>query len=459
MITKRTIYGARAAFASALCIAALAAPVSAESIRSALAAAYENSNLLEQNRALLRSEDENVAVALSALRPQINGTSTITQSDQASNLPGGDLTSTISIGLDLLIFDAGSTRLGVEAAKETVLAVRAQLVALEQQVLFDAVQAYLNVLRDQRVVDLRQNNVRLITQELRAAQDRFEVGEVTRTDVSQAEARLAESRGELAAAQGDLEISRELYRVTVGRRPGVLEPGRFIYPLPNSESSAIAVGQRENPNIDQAQREIRANELNAARAEANIRPRITLQAQAGHSERIDNNSSIGLTMNVPIYQGGQLRALVRRANAVVHASRANLNQQVLLVQQGISDAWTNLVVSRAQVVSSQQQIRAAEVAFEGVREEATLGARTTLDVLDAEQDLQDARTNLVVAETTVFIAGYQLLASMGVLTVDDLDLAVERYDPSEYYNAVKNAPVPVSPQGRNLNRILKRYDN
>lgn len=431
--------------------------VTAENLTSALVSAYENSNLLDQSRALLRAEDEGVATALSALRPQISASSSVTQSDGATNSGGGTLSSAISLGLELLLYDSGSTALAVEAAKETVLATRAVLVNQEQQVLFNAVQAYISVLRDARVAMLRESNLRLITQELRAAEDRFEVGEVTRTDVAQAEARLAQARGDLAAAQGNLAISRELYRANVGRAPGALQAISRLPNLPRSADSARALGEQNSPSIDQAQHEIRAQELNVERAKAALRPRISLSASAGHDSSRDNNSSIGLNMSVPIYQGGQLNALIRRARAALDASRSNLNQQVRLVRQNVSDSWSRLAVANAQIQASDRQIRAAEVAFNGVREEARLGARTTLDVLDAEQDLFDARTNRVVAETEVYTAAYSLLSAMGLLTAEKLNLPVKRYDPSEYYNAVRTAPSATSAEGKKLDRILKRY--
>jgi outer membrane protein len=452
---RRALRGAVAA--TALVMAAGTA--SAESLRDALVAAYNNSNLLEQNRALLRASDEDVAVALSALRPQLNGVASITSSDQGSFVSGPqDIISSVQLQLDLLLWDGGATRLGVEAAKETVLAARAQLVGLEQNVFFNAINAYLSVQRDARTVTLQENNLRLITQELRAARDRFEVGEVTRTDVAQAEARLAGVRGELAEAQGNLAISRELYLVTVGRRPGQLQPVGALPEMPTTLDRARAIAERNQPAIRQAQHEIKVGELNAARARAEIKPRLSLNASAGHNSNIDNNSSIGLQMTVPIYQGGQLKALERRALAQVHASRANLNQTVLEARQQVSDSWSQLAVTKAQLQASDRQIRAAEIAFNGVREEAKLGARTTLDVLDAEQALLDARTNRVVFETEVFSAAYQLMASMGLLTVDGLGLPIKQYDPSEYYNAVKSAPVRRTKQGAKLDRILKRYE-
>ncbi|WP_281856090.1 TolC family outer membrane protein [Litoreibacter halocynthiae] len=433
------------------------APVqlSAETLASALTSAYDNSNLLEQSRALLRAEDEDVAIALSALLPSINARSTITLSDPS---PARDnLSSTVALTLELLLWDAGRTQLAVESAKETVLAVRAELVQQEQAVLLDAVNAYVQVLRDQRVAQLRDSNLRLITQELRAARDRFEVGEVTRTDVAQAEARLAQARGSLVEAQGNLQITRELYKVAVGRAPVGLKGISRLPKLPASANAAKATAKRVSPLIDQVQHQIKANELNYAAAKAGTRPRITFNSALSHSSVTNNSSSIGLEMNVPIYQGGQLSALVRKSLAAVHGAKAALNQTAIVLEQNVANAWSRLAVANAQVTSSDRQIRAAQIAFDGVREEAKLGARTTLDVLDAEQVLSDARTTRVVSETQVYSAAYGLLAAMGLLTADNLKLKVQRYDPSEYYNAVKNAPVPSSKAGKKLDRILNRY--
>lgn len=430
---------------------------SAHSLTQALVDAYNRSNLLEQERALLRSSDEDVAVAVSRLRPQISADATVQRSYSEEGANTQTLAETISITATMLLADFGRSQFAIEAAKETVLAGRAGLTRTEQSVLLDAVRAYVEVLRSMRLVSLRENNLRLITQELRAARDRFEVGEVTRTDVAQAEARLAQARGELANAQGDLDIAKELYRANTGVAPGPLKPITRLPSVPSSREAAVSMGLKMNPSVIQAQHTISANEFNVAAAKAAMRPQLTAQASAGHSSTIGNNSSIGLQLNVPIYQGGQLRALERRAKAVLQASRSNLHQVVRQTRQNVADAWSRLAVAQAQVRAADRQIRAAQVAFEGVREEAKLGSRTTLDVLNAEQALLDARTDRVVFQTQAYEAVYTLLAQMGMLTVSELNLPVKRYDPSEYFNAAKRAPVPVTKQGRQLNRILDRY--
>ena len=438
-------------------VALTSMPAASHSITQVLIDAYNNSNLLEQNRALLRASDEDVAVAVSALRPQIAAQARVVHSDPTPN--SDSLFQTIDLTASLLLYDFGRSQFGVEAAKETVLAGRANLDNIEQQVLFTAVQAYVAVVRDTRVVGLRESNLRLITQELRAARDRFDVGEVTRTDVAQAEARLAQARGSLAEAKGNLLISKAAYEAATGKSHGTLDGIRKLPSLPKNVDAARAIGVRNSPLIRQAQHQISANEFSAAAANAAKRPTLSANASIGHSTTNNNNSSVGLTLNVPIYQGGQLSALHRRALAAVHASRAALNQNVLNVRQNVSNSWSQLAVANAQVQASARQVRAAQVAFDGVREEAKLGSRTTLDVLNAEQALLDARTNSVVFQTQVYEAAYGLLASMGRLTAEHLNLPVQRYDPSEYFNAVKSAPVPKTKQGKKLQRILKRYGN
>ncbi|MFW5881968.1 MAG: TolC family outer membrane protein, partial [Roseicyclus sp.] len=357
----------------------------------------------------------------------------------------------------------GSRRLSLEAARETVLAARAGLVSVEQQVLLDAVTAYLNVWRDLRVVNVRESNVRVVTQQLRAARDRFEVGEDTRTDVAQAEARLAEARSALAAARGQLEISRELFALAIGRRPGTLSGPGALPGLPRSQEEAAALARQNTPSIRQLQHEVRAAELAVQGARAAYRPTITLEGQLSDTFEApnplaeDENASIGLTLRQPLYTGGRLSSLERQALAQTAAVRASLNQQTLVNLQIMGNAWAQLRIANAQIQAAEQRISAAELAFEGVREEAALGARTTLDVLDAEQAVLDARISRIEAQSNLYLAAYQILAAAGLLTVEHLDLHVPGYDPAVYYDLVDEAPVRVpSVQGQRLDSVMER---
>lgn len=427
----------------------------AQTLADTLVTAYEHSNLLEQNRALLRAADEDVAVAISALRPVINFIAGTNYVGARLGTTIDDLTASLGISADLLIYDFGRTRFGVDSAKETVLATREALVELEQRVLLTGVTAFMNVRSAVEFVDIGEGNVRLLNEELRAARDRFEVGEVTRTDVAIAEARLASARSDLEAARGDLVSAREDYKAATGRFPGTLSTANVMPALPKTLAEAKSVGTRDHPSVKQAQHQVTAAELNAERAKAATRGRVTANAQASGDEQFLNEStSIGLTYTKPIYQGGQLSALYRQALARASSSRAILLQSVRIVEQDVGRAWSDLEVAQARIISNRQQIEAARVAFEGAREEAKLGARTTLDVLNLEQDLLKAQGDLIASINSQNVAAYTVLSAMGLLTVEHLNLGIPTYDPAAYYNAVHNAPA-TSVQGKRLDRVLQ----
>jgi outer membrane protein len=434
-------------------------PVRAETLADALIAAYRNSNLLEQNQAILRAADEDVAQAVASLRPVVafiaDGQYGYSQTllDSGISVSNDGLFGNYSVTAQMTLFDFGRTQLAIEAAKEIVLATREALIAIEQQVLLAAVSAFVDVRLQQEIVSLRENNVRVITEQLRAAQDRFDVGEVTRTDVAQAEARLAEARANLVVAQGDLAIARENYRAATGNYPGVLSappaPPRTAATLDAARSVAL----RTHPLIRQAQREVQAAELNVARARANMKPTIAAQAQLSVDHDNLQENGVGINFNQTIYSGGALSSALRQAMANRDASFAGLKQRGVEVAEAVGIVWSNLDVADASIAATEQQISAAQIAFDGVREEASLGARTTLDVLDAEQDLLDARASRLSAVAQRYIGIYQLLASMGLLTVDHLALGIPTYDPAAYYNAVRRAPTSI--QGKKLDRILR----
>ena len=450
-------------------VTGLGAPVAlADTLADALVGAYRNSGLLDQNRALLRAADEDVAIAASVLRPIISWSGDVTRQfgNSTSSATGGvarDAGSTsASLGLEatLQLFDGGADAARIEASKETVLATRASLLGIEQNVLLRAAVAYFNVGRQQEFVALRQNNLRLLQQELRASEDRFEVGEVTRTDVALAEAAVAQARSNLAAAERDLVQAQAEYANATGRKPGRLSAVPRLPQTTTDIESAQGVAVRSHPEMEQARRQVAANELLITAAVASKRPTVSLRGTLGLQENLGNSNSsetgtIGVNVSGPIYRGGELSATERRAMAVRDAARGNLHTVRNNVQQDVVDAISNLVAARASLAASERQIRAARVAFQGVREEATLGARTTLDVLDAEQDLLDAETNRISARADQYIAAYQVLESMGLLTAQRLGLPVQIYDPAAYYNLVKSAPTKRSRQGQQLDKVLR----
>lgn len=438
---------------AAISLVVSTAAAKAETLADALTHAYEHSGLLEQNRALLRAADEDVAIAVAATMPIINWSATA--SSQSPRTPGSSLIeATAQISGELTLYDGGTNQLAIEAQKETVLGTRQSLINVEQQVLLRAVQAYMNVRRESEFVALRQSNVRLITEEFRAAQDRFDVGEVTRTDVSLAEARLAAARSLLASAQGNLARSVEEFRVAVGRAPSNPRPASPA-PVSRGLTEAKAFAVRNHPSMREAQHAVTAAELNIKRAETNYSPTVTLRGQVGIDGDFNDGRSVSVTASQPIYQGGRLSAQVRQFMARRDVARAGLHITRHNIEQEVGNAFSFLEVARASRSASDEQVRAATVAFRGVREEATLGARTTLDVLNAEQELLDARANTIAAQADEVTASYALLAAMGLLTADHLRLPVQQYDPSAYYNLVKEAPTITSEQGQALDRVLR----
>ena len=434
---------------------AFAAPMAqAQSLSDALASAYNTSGLLDQNRALLRAADEGVAQSVAATLPVINWSASATKTLVTGPVRVTDNAVNARISASLTLYDGGENRLAIEAQKELVLATRQTLRRVEQDILLRAVQAYANVLSAKEFVQLRDNNVRLITQEFRAAQDRFEVGEVTRTDVALAEARLASARSLLAAAQGDLAVASEEFNAAAGIRPTSTRP---ISPAPVSRSleEAQEFAVRNHPSILEAQHSVAAAELNIRRAEAASIPNVTLDSFLATDQDSNETAQIGINIGGPLYTGGAISSQVRQARANRDATRAGLLLNVELIRQQVANAYAQLAVARASREASDRQIAAAQVAFRGVREEATLGSRTTLDVLNAEQELLDARASLIAAQVSEVVASYSLLAAMGLLTADHLNLPVQQYDPSAYYNLVKTAPTADSPQGQALDRVLE----
>lgn len=447
--------GFRNTFGAVLAIAVIgfSSAARADTLADALTAAYQNSGLLDQYRALLRAADEDVAQAVSATLPVISWSANATATSPRAS--GADLiAATARISADLTLYDGGANDLAIEAQKELVLGTREALRRIEQSVLLDAVTAYMQVRSDTEFVALRESNVRVLTQEFRAAQDRFDVGEVTRTDVALAEARLAAARSLLASAQGSLARSAEAYVTAVGRKPDALSPAKAA-PVSQTLADAKAFAVRNHPDILQAQHAVSAAELNIKRGEAAMKPSVSLGAQIGFDQDFNVGRSIGVTASGPIYAGGRLSSQVRQFMSRRDAERAALLVTSMGIEQQVANAYSFLEVARASALSSNNQIAAARVAFRGVREEATLGARTTIDVLNAEQELLSAQANLIAAQADEVVASYQVLASMGLLTAAHLRLPVQQYDPAAYYNLVKDAPTARSEQGQALDRVLK----
>ncbi|MEP5728139.1 MAG: TolC family outer membrane protein [Sulfitobacter sp.] len=439
----------------------------AETLADALVGAYTHSGLLDQNRALLRAADEDVATAASTLQPVLRWSASLSQNFGTIRTDGAptsfdndDLTAAIALIAELSIYDGGARRFRLEAAKESVLATRETLINIEQQVMLRAVQAFMGVIEATEFVALRENNVQLLLQEERAAQDRFEVGEVTRTDVSLAQAQLAEARSGLAAARGDLIAASEEYRNVIGRVPGQLRQPPNPPRITDSVEGARALAVRTHPSLLAAQHQVAASDLLVRASEADMAPQVSITGQLSVSDNLNANEysrggSVGVEAGQTIFQGGALSANARRSKANADAQRGNLHTVRHNVSQDVGNAFATMDTVRAQLAASERQVRAADIAFRGIREEAKLGARTTLDVLDAEQALLDAQSIQVSARAALYVAAYQILSATGRLTAKSLGLPVQLYDPAEYYNLVKDAPAKRSKEGKKLDRVLR----
>ena len=425
----------------------------AETLSDALVSTYRNSGLIDQNRAVLRAADEDVAQAIAVLRPVLGYLASVGYDDTSQSAGSS---ASLRLSVDMLLYDFGRSQLSIDIAKETVLATRAALIDAENTALFNAVDAFQAVRRSVVFVELRENNVRLLIEQLRATRDRFEVGEVTRTDVSLSEASLAAARSSLAAERGGLARAKEQYRTIVGDYPGTLAPAPDMPSIPATEGEARAIARQENPIAKQVQHLVKAAELGVQIASRAMRPSLNANGRLSVNDDGDESASIGLELSGRIYQGGAISSQLRQAQARRDQARSQLYTAGLQVDQQVGNAYANLAVAIASIDASRQQVSAAELALRGTREELQLGARTTLDVLDQEQEVLDARTNLVSAEVDRIVAAYQVLDSIGLMTAENLRLNVPIYDPAAYYNAVSNAPRgQVSKQGQALDRVLR----
>ena len=325
-----------------------------------------------------------------------------------------------------------------------MLAGREALMSVEQATLFNAVQAYMNVIRDQGVVELNRNNVDVLQRQLEATTDRFRVGELTRTDTAQAEARLSLAKSNLTGAEAQLTASRAFYERVVGQMPGTLEKPPVVAGLPETEEDARSVAEKNNPTLQSARYAEQANREAISVAKGALLPSVDIQAQYQYGRdpsltvRDVEESSILGVLTIPLYQAGVEYSQVREAKELHNQSRLQVAAAMREVDEAVRNAWNQLRSSRASIVSNQEGVNASEIALEGVRQESEVGARTTLDVLNAEQEYLNARVSLVSAERDLAVAEYGLLAAMGQLTARNLQLPVDYYDPAVNYGEVRN---------------------
>lgn len=419
----------------ALASALFAAPVSAESLKDAIALAYSNNPSIAAARARVRQADEGVPIASSGARPSFDLQGSFSQSLSDSFADLGQIW-TGGLVLRQSIWEGGRIRAGVSAAEARIEASRLNLSAQEQALIVDTVAAYADVLRTQEIVKLNENQVRVLEQELRASKDRFEVGDVTRTDVAQSEARLAVSQANLIAARGNAIFARQAYQRLVGRPVGQLEPLPPLPPLPANEEQALTRAAELNPNLGAARASERAAAEDVRATKAGRMPSIGLQASANYTDYSNNrvgssgfDPRLGVTAGMPLFSGGLIAAQVRQAQARQSEALENVSLTERQLTEGVNNSWALLKTSEATITAARSQVSANTLASEGVRQENQVGSRDILDVLNAEQELLNSRVQLVQAERDRYVAAYQLLEAVGAADIALEGAGVERYDP------------------------------
>lgn len=457
----------------------------AESISGALARAYSGNPDLNQQRAGTRATDETVARAKASYRPQVTGTGSVgfnhtelslgssttttsnatntagagavaaggtglgavsSNSSAASSLNANTFPSSAALTVTQNIFNGNRSANGVRQAESNVLQSREQTRNTEQNTLLNGATAYMNVLRDVAILELNKNNITVLEEQLRQTRDRFNVGEVTRTDVAQSESSLATARSNYFTSQGNNRTSFANYRQVIGDEPRRLEAARPVDPLlPHSLNEAVAVALSEHPSVQAALHATDIAQLQVQLNEAQLYPTLNLvgnvqaaNAYEGYpSGRLFNGSILG-QLNIPIYSGGDTYASVRQAKELLSQARLQADLQRDTVRANVVSSWGQLESAKAVIRSSQAAVKASEIALDGVREEAKVGQRTTLDVLNAQQTLLQSRVNLVSAQRDRVVASYAVLASVGRLSAATLGLNVIEYDPTIHFKQVKD---------------------
>ncbi len=443
-------------FALPIMLVAAGSAANAESLYDALARAYRTSPTIRAERARQRATDEQVPQAKSGWRPVVtaqgNIESTTTYSHFPATIPGvtpsksTDRRSSASVNIQLSqpIFRGFKTVNGVKKAEATVEAGRQALLVSEQSVLFDTVQAYANVIRDRQVLVLRKRNVSFLQEQLRAANERFAVGEITRTDVAQARSSLAQAQATVAQSVASLAVSTAAYVKMTGREPGKLNSPKLAK-LPKSLASAQKQAAEINPNILSAAYAQLAAEYDIEVVRGDLLPEISLQASAQVTDNWGNSSvynsrsaQVQGVINIPLYEGGLVYSRVRQAKQVESQRRLEVIVNGRGVREGVSSSWANYISASQAISAIRTQVEAARLALDGVQQEYLVGSRTTLDVLNAQSVLINARISLVSAQRDQVVASYQVLGSIGKLTARNLRLPVAIYDVEENYNTVRD---------------------
>ena len=426
----------------------LAGGVQAQTLDQAMISAYENNPTLQAERARVRATDEGVPQSLGRWRPTVEIVGSLGY-DSTTTDPGNttDSRSFYSGAAQVTqnLYEGGGTTARVAQSEAAVKAARARLLDTEQSVLLDTVSAFMDVVRDRAVLDLNQQNEVRLQRQLEATRDRFEVGEVTRTDVAQAESRLSRALADRIAATGNLEVSRAAYQQVVGELPGNLTSPDSFPSIPNGREEAISLAQDRNPSVIAAIFDLETAKHSIRIEAADLLPTVDLIGSATANRDVARKGTdtdafrVTATVTVPIYQQGIATSEIREARQDAARAQRLIDEAQRQAVEDATAAWETYQSALAQIRAREDEVRATSIALEGVEQEAAVGSRTVLDVLDAEQELLDARVNLVQAQRDEIVARYDLIAAVGGLNVFELSLPVRAYDVEFYYNAVRNS--------------------
>ena len=435
---------------ASLIVALAAGTASADTLREALVSTYNANPTLTGQRETLKSTDAGVAIARAAGRPQVSATVGVTRDlTRSGRFDVGSKGPFITGGVDLSypLFQGGTVRNNVEAAKTRVEAGRATLRAVEGDVFTEAVAAYMDVIRDRAIVELNSNNVRVLETNLQATRDRFEIGDVTRTDVAQSEARLSLQRSELLDAQARLTTSEENYRRVIGKRPDALQPPPPLPPFPATADQAVQIALANNPDLMAVSRQAEAANYDVRSVRGTRLPTVSAVASGDYANTVSGDTqgiprsgtatSIGVQGRIPLYQGGLPAARIRQAQALEGETLERRIATERAVVANTRSAFATYKAATDAIASNQVAVSANELALEGARAENSVGTRTILEVLNAEQELLNAQVALVTARRDQYVAGFQLLNAMGQAEADDLGLdGGPLYDPLGNYRRV-----------------------
>ena len=430
-------------------VSGLGMPVQAQTLQEALAAAYLNNPTLQASRASLRATDESLPQAKDGWRPSISLTGTQGRSNQtirtagtSSNNDRGFWSTELSVTQN--IYEGGGTEADINTAEANIMSARASLLSTEQSILLQAATAYLDVVRDQAVLELNIQNEARLEKQLEATRDRFEVGEVTRTDVAQAESRVSGARADRIDSQGTLETSKAVYEQIIGEKPQATSSPAIELSLPVSREEAIEMAQQKNPSVVAAQYDHKAAVSTIRGEYADLLPSLDIEGSVSKSrntssdDRTVKDATVTATLTVPLYQQGAAHSEVREAKQSAAQAAREIDEARRSAIESATSGWETLQSSLAQIAAFEDEVRATTIALEGVEQEAAVGSRTVLDVLDAEQELLDARVSLVRSKRDELVARFELMAATGSLNARDLELPVTLYNEKKYYDEVKD---------------------